>query len=502
MDSKPSIDYLTSSAQGVAFHSKHGTHFAFAILTSPATFGTPLFEELKSKGKSHEYMLIRNTAILRRMCLKYDTVNPVVEDRLTFLRPLYKRMKELQTETSTTRIARGFVQLFRQYSDKYHAKLSKALLEIDDSKEYIDMHGKRLNYLTAFNTTDSDSHHLLSTYISSLKAIGAMLNECSPAWRIFLLSSGFYSYLINLTDDDNETRFKVTLTHFERAIISSTLLSTGSNADIPTLSYEEEDAIRQLWPSAITISRRDGEDYFGPELTGDLDQLKIIHTDSTPYRIDSGSELSERATALYDMLIIDSPKTPTSSTSAKFPQKSVSELSTNIANGLKVLDELKQSEKSVNTHIGHSVTTETDFSRQTYVPPHSRGEADTSTPGSELRWKRVASRILFESPTCGFRVIRARPTESPDRQIPGEVVHVALHHTPELGEVVSNFWFKRFEIRPDGSYDLYLTKSGQFHRLLNLRDKAVKIEVRVNTRSLKESKEIIKETSSLWFVTE
>lgn len=276
MDLKPSKDYLTLRHPLPQFRSDNGSHLAFALVCSPTTYGVPLYEEMLAKNQANEYITVRNAAILRRECLRLDFLNPVVADRIDYLKELKQLLAHFSHSFSATRIARGTIQLLLKQMDKYQNQLVQRSLLIDSIGEYQDKFGKRLSYILAYLTTDDESHKLLSTYESLLRDIAHLVSTRPPLLKYLLLNTGFYSYIVILTDNEKETRFFPLLTARERALIKSHLTDLGESEFEGTLSSETDEAIRPLWPSSITISKHGDGDFFRSKSTHEFDHFGYV----------------------------------------------------------------------------------------------------------------------------------------------------------------------------------------------------------------------------------
>lgn len=501
MDLKPSKDYLTLRHPPPQFRSDHGSHLAFALVCSPTTYGFPLYEEMLAKNQAHEYVSVRNAAILRRECLRLDFLNPVVADRIEYLKELKRHVSYFSHSYSATRIARGTVSLLIKQMDKYQNRLVQHSMLIDSVNEYQDQFGKRLSYLLAFMSTDADSHKLLSTYESLLRDIATTLASRPPLLKYLFLNTGFYSYIVKLTNDEKETRFFPTLTARERAIIKAYLTDLGEDDHEGILSDEDENAIRPMWPSSITISKHGDGDFFRTNSTHEFDRFEYVTNSETKSVTEIGSvDVKEQGkllellrpsstTSFHRMNATHSPTTPPSATSVtwKTPNLHVpaTESSMTMAS--------PQSEAHDQFDLGGFTT-------------FSLKSSSDAQPPSQPSWRNgsvsnKAKRIRFSDRNCDLTIIRASASMSPDRLPPGNVAHVSFLSAIVHGQPLVDIFVKRFETKPDGSIDLFLTKQGKFNEILNAKQHIKAIRITVTQGGTTESKELTHDSSLLWFVS-
>jgi hypothetical protein len=507
---KPSKDYLTSRHPLPQFRSDNGSHLAFALVCSPTTYGVPLYEEMLAKNQAHEYISVRNAAILRRECLRLDFLNPVVADRIEYLKELKRSVAYFSHSFSATRIARGIVQLLLKQMDTYQNQLVQRSLLIDSISEYQDQFGKRLSYLLAFMTTDDESHKLLSTYESLLRDIALILSGRPQLLKYLLLNNGFYSYIVVLTDNEKETRFFPLLTARERALIKAHLTDLGESDHEGILSSEDDAVIRPMWPSLITISKHGNGDFFRSNSTHEFDTfgyvqnaetksvteiqavnvgnrgplLELLHPQAQiPLISSNGTDVPNRINTTHN------PTTPPSATPTTWtsPHSKVHFTESSM------LMASSQSEALGQIDHGRPRTTSPKPSSDAASPitPTWHGENATNK----------VKRISFSDQNCDLTIIRASASMSPERQSLGNVAHVSFLTTTANGQVSIDFFFKRFDFKPDGSIDLYLTKQGKFNEILNLRNKLVSIRIDITQGGTKESKELTQEASLSWFAT-
>jgi len=391
--------------------------------------------------------------------------------------------------------------MLTQQLDKYQNRLTQHLLLIDSVHEYQDQFGKRLSYLLSFNTTDNDSHKLLSTYESLLRDIAGLVSSRPLMLKYLLLNTDFFSTIIVLTNDDRETRFFPTLTARERAIIRGNLTNLGEDDSPGVLSPEDDAAIRPLWPSTITISRHGNDDFFRQHSTDEFDKFGII-TDPATCKVTEIAPVDNGDRGqLLNMLQISTSQTPSPTTET------------------------------------HNLSTPPSTSVQKWIPPHMRhNENESSNPMAKSPSERMSNpnspvyntpfstensdalqlepqtwrstnahhkvrRIRFSDKHCDLTFIRASASMSPDRQFPGDVTHVSFLPTTTARQPLFELFIKRFDMRPDGSIDLYLTKQSKFELILKNQKVINLIRIELTTGSTTESKELTPEASDLWFAT-
>jgi hypothetical protein len=383
--------------------------------------------------------------------------------------------------------------------DKYQNRLVQHLLLIDSVNEYQDQFGKRLSYILAFMTTDADSHKLLSTYETLLRDIANLLPSCPPLLKYLFLNTGFYSYIVKLTDDEKETRFFPTLTARERAIIKAHLTDIGESDHEGILSDEDDIAIRPMWPSSITISKHGNGDFFRTNSTHEFDRFGYVTNPETKSVTEIGPvdvgdpgtllELLRPSNATYSarMNVTHSPTTPPSATSSTW----------NLP-------------PTANKHTESSMTMASPQSEAHDHNDHGRPRTTSPQPSSDakpphqLSWRtgsvsNKVKRIRFSDENCDLTIIRASASMSPDRLSPGNVAHVSFLSAIVHGHALVDIFVKRFETKPDGSIDLYLTKQGKFNEILNAKTQINALRIVITQGGTKESKELTHKSSSLWF---
>lgn len=501
MDFKPSRDYLTLRQYPPQFCSNNCSHLAFAIICSSTTYGTPLHMEMQAKNQASEYVTVRNAAILRRECLRLDFLNPVVANRIEYLRAVKLTVSHFSQFYSATRIARGFVNMLIQQLDKYQSRLIQHLLLIDSVQEYQDQFGKRLSYLLSFNTTDDDSHKLLSMYESLLRDIARLISSRPPILKYLLLNTDFFSTIIILTNDDRETRFFPTLTARERAIIRATLTDLGEDDSPGVLSPEDDHAIRPLWPSSITISRHGNDDYFRQYSTNEFDKFGTIADPATNKVTDIAPVDNGDRGHLLNLLAQSKSQTPS-------PTTETHTLQTPPSPPIKkwIPPHLRHTENESSNPMAKSPSERTSNPNSpVYNTPRSTENSDALQPEPQT-WKSTNAhhkvrRIRFSDKYCDLTFIRASASMSPDRQNLGDVTHVSFLPTTTARQPLFELYIKRFETRPDGSTDLYLTKQSKFNLILENQKAINLIRIELTNGSTKESKELTQEASDLWFAT-
>lgn len=510
MDLKPSKDYLTLRHPLPQFRSDNGSHLAFALVCSPTTYGVPLYEEMLAKNQANEYITVRNAAILRRECLRLDFLNPVVADRIDYLKELKQLLAHFSHSFSATRIARGTIQLLLKQMDKYQNQLVQRSLLIDSIGEYQDKFGKRLSYILAYLTTDDESHKLLSTYESLLRDIAHLVSTRPPLLKYLLLNTGFYSYIVILTDNEKETRFFPLLTARERALIKSHLTDLGESEFEGTLSSETDEAIRPLWPSSITISKHGDGDFFRSKSTHEFDHFGYVENLETKSVTEiQAVNFNNRGPLLELLHPAAHPRLDT--TQSSLGPKRITEThspttppSANTRKWLPPHMRIPAPESSKTTASPQSEALDLpDQCRPRTTSPKPSSNAASPTmpkPHGENATNKV-KRICFSDENCDLTIIRASASMSPERHSLGNVAHVSFLTTTANGQISIEFFFKRFDLKPDGSIDLYLTKQGKFNEILNMKDKLMMIRIDVTQGGTKESKELTQETSQIWFVT-
>uniref|UniRef100_A0AB39A6I9 Uncharacterized protein n=1 Tax=Fusarium solani partitivirus 3 TaxID=3237256 RepID=A0AB39A6I9_9VIRU len=501
MDFKPSRDYLTLRQYPPQFCSNNCSNLAFAIICSPTTYGTPLYMEMQAKNQASEYVTVRNAAILRRECLRLDFLNPVVANRIEYLRAVKLTVSHFSQFYSATRIARGFVNMLVQHLDKYQNRLTQHLLLIETVQEYQDQFGKRLSYLLSFNTTDDDSHKQLSMYESLLRDISQLVSSRPPILKYLLLNTDFFSVIITLTNDDRETRFFPTLTARERAIIRANLTNLGEDDSPGVLSPEDDSAIRPLWPSSITISRHGNDDYFRQRSTDEFDKFGHVTDPATKTVTDIAPVDNGDRGYLLNLLHQSKSETPSPTTETHTLQTPPSISAGTWTKPLQLNNENESSNTMAKSPDNRTSNPNSPLS----VTFSNRGDSDALHTQPQT-WKTSNAshnvrRIRFSNKHCDLTFIRASASMSPERQTLGDVTHVSFLPNANARQPLFELFIKRFDIRMDGSIDLYLTKQAKFKLILE-NQKAIKlIRCELTTGSTKESKELTPETSDLWFVT-
>jgi hypothetical protein len=350
-------------------------------------------------------------------------------------------------------------------------------------------------------STDADSHKLLSTYESLLRDIATILASRPPLLKYLFLNTGFYSYIVKLTDDEKETRFFPTLTARERAIIKAHLTDYGEDDHEGILSDEDENAIRPMWPSSITISKHGDGDFFRTNSTHEFDRFGYVTNSETKSVTEIGFVDNGEQGKLLELLrpgsttnshrinATHSPTTPPSATSTiwKIPNLRIPATESSMT--------MASPQSEAHDH--------TDHGRLKTISLKSSSDAQ---PPSQPSWRNGSvsnkvKRIRFSDNNCDLTIIRASASMSPERLSPGNVAHVSFLSAIVYGHALVDIFIKRFETKPDGSIDLYLTKQGKFNEILNAKQQIKALRITVTQGGTTESKEITQDSNTLWFET-
>lgn len=519
MDSFPTRDLLTLRENPPQLKTRTATKIAFAILCSPTTYGVLLQKELASMNREHEYLAIRNAAILRRECLKTDILNPNIQKRTQYLKALVRTIKSLSSQNDTEMIARNLSQFIVDQAKTSTTVLNNFLREHSSLQEYHDQAPRRLSLALSFNAATLATAKLLSDYESTIRLLANVIIAENQVFKKFLLLDGFTSCYIVLTNNDLDTTFFVTLLDRERALLQTHLLAIGEFPTAEPLSEQEHDLFSRHWQSKITIDRHKESDYFKFSKLNEFDHFRVIPPAvSTPDHT-AANKLPQIQTSLMNMMRYGAV-TPSPASTARSPTPATAEPSTATSNkrisfdgtpitSKETSDEAKaklKSELTSATTANELIAAQATSSKATSASPFSTTNTSSITEMMKqtslysLHLSNVIGlTISFECDTHKLRFVRANASQSPDKQRPGDVVHVRVLERSTNQRPFSDLYFKRFTVSDTNVVSLFVTRRLDFQRLLEAKTEAKSLEMKITRGTQTELVEITRSNTSMWF---
>jgi len=519
MDSMPERDLLTTRQSPPPLTVRDVSRTAFAIICSPTTYGTPLQSEMTNSNRGSEYITVRNAAILRRECLKLDYVNPVVFRRNQYLRKLQHLFQYLDPQVEFTKIVSTFIQFMNEQLVEYNTRLTNELIHVTSVIEYQSSAGQRLDELVKFNNHDPNAHKLMSENESIIKSIAHRVSNEHTIMKYLLLSTGYTSCIVRLSNNDDETRFFPVLLDRERSLLGYHLKRLGEDHLPPALPVNIEQTICQLWPTSITIDRGTSHDFFLLQESSELNEFKRIPNPRTDVLPDSSPTTRDQNTGLLRLLttsssaenspVISKDETFPSPMNAKPQSKHVTNRDSDGSNS-----SFKQQLRSTSTNSVGAYKPPTSERPVSY--PSGRQRA---TPGdrimneahldnllafnhvpSTLRSSTDAQVITLKNDDRTAYIRKVTPKECPPTRLPGEVIHVSVFSGAHNTTPVLTYSCRSFIEQPSGVFTLFFTKVGRFNAILGTKETATAIKLTVVLKHKQESVEILKSADPQWFV--
>lgn len=523
MDSYPTRDFLTVSENPPPLTIRNATRIAFATICSPTTYGVLLHKELTAKGKEHEYLATRNAAILRRECLRTDFLNPVISRRTSYLKAVSKLLSQLENLTEMNLIAQQYSDFFASWSESSANALNSTIREISSLSEYYDRDGPRLSLALSYKSSNAETAKALSEYERMITYLALQLMTTDPILLSVLLDEGYLSCRIVLTNNDLETRFFPILLDRERSLIYANFKSYGFKYDHAPIQGVINDQFVHHWKSSITIDRHNDSNYFHVEDNNEFDHFKLLEITNDQQSSDSGNKPAKLETSLMNLMLHgDSPiqKTqPVESTTQPPPESLLKYLQNSY--GPATLGTTSHDERSLSRMLDvySGTTDDLNLGRQPLTrdaPPvtsTTRRTQMTSTPAptelpemfkhpaqhAERLARTLSLAVNFKQEDRLFRIVRANASQSPDKQRPGDVVHVRVTSRRPYVDGIIDLYFKRFTVSDDNETSLYLTRQNQFQRLLEMADAAEVLSIHTTRGTRKELVEMTKGKANLWF---
>merc|ERR1712000_750642 len=124
--------------------------------------------------------------------------------------------------------------------------------------------------------------------------------------KYLLLSTGYTSCIVRLSNNDDETRFFPVLLDRERSLLGYHLKRLGEDHLPPALPVNIEQTICQLWPTSIPIDRGTSHDFFLLQESSELNEFKRIPNPRTDVLPDSSPTTRDQNTGLLRLLTTSS----------------------------------------------------------------------------------------------------------------------------------------------------------------------------------------------------
>jgi len=489
MDSLPAKDFLTSQANPPTLKIKTATRTSFAIICSPTTYGTLLQKELQQKGRTNEYLSIRNAALLKRECLRLNYLNPTVSDRLHHLRILIHTLKQIESHeinaTDSETIISTFFEVMKRLMGWHHTHLLADLYRAETIKRYCEITAERFIFATSTMNTEIDLHDAIAEHERLVQNMASIISRLSPLVQYLFLSEAEHSCLIHLTNNDDETLFQPLLIDRERALLHVHLQQFGIPAQAPELRSEETDLIRQLWPSTMSINRHGNSDYFRNASNHIFDQFTMFDnssfgqtsTNSTIHsRFDLQSISSIKSLLIRATQVSDRPQP------ADEPP-STQRISANHSNETNVSSE----------QTSNNITDVTTLEQ--FVQPLS----DDITLSATHAMHTTPLTLKVISGSLSITIFKAHPRDCPDRRPPGDVIHLSVTYTSAAIERPLEIFIKRFTLSENGELFLYITSGGKFRQLIDAIPSSTRIRLTITCNGQTELRETTRNQSQTWF---
>lgn len=523
MDSYPTRDYLTVNEDPPPLTIRNATRIAFATICSPTTYGVLLHKELTAKGKEHEYLATRNAAILRRECLRTDFLNPVISNRTSYLKAVSKLLSRLERLTEIDLIAQQYSDFFASWSESSANALNSTIREISSLSEYYDRNGPRLSLALSYKSSNAETAKVLSDYERTTTCLALQLMTLDPIFQSVLLDEGYLSCRIVLTNNDLETRFFPILLDREKSLILLNFKSHGYHYEHVPLQGVINDHFVRHWKSLITIDRHNDSNYFHIERNNKFDEFRLLEITNDQQSTESETKPPKLETSLMNLMLHgDSPIQKTQSIESPtqpLPESLLNQIQrdyTPIVPGTSTTSE-QSLRLAIDAHLRSLDVTNTGKQPLTQdavaeASTINRSQTNSTPKAIELsemckRPAQYAKRLArtpslavnFKTEDRHFRIIRANASQSPDKQRPGDVVHVRVTSRRPYIDGTIDLYFKRFTVSDDNKTSLYLTRQNQFQQLLEMADAAEVLSIHTTRGTQKELVEITKAKTNSWF---
>nr|UYD21359.1 hypothetical protein [Colletotrichum associated partitivirus 2] len=512
MDSYPTRDFLTVNENPPQLKVRTATKIAFATLCSPTTYGVLLHKELASKNKEHEYLAIRNAAILRRECLKTDILNPIISQRARYLGELTKLTRKLDSLTEMELIATQYCDFVAETARHSAIALNNSILGCVSVDDYLDRNGPRLSLALSFNSSTQATAKLLSDYEAKIRQLASQLTRSQPIFKFLLLDEGYLSCLVVLSNNDLETQFLPVLLDRERSLLKACLTQLGEEPQPTSPSQEILDLFNRLWRSKITIDRHKDTDFFTFDKLNEFDHFRIINVNNNVTENISANKQPKLQTSLMNLMrsgaTTPSPNSIVRSSTPFITESDSADIGKQVSfdgkcNSTELLP--NSNATSVSNELSSTNTAQTAvplrLNRPELPTPFEERKSFTidKQKARELA-RHIGLVVQFANVTYNIKFIRSIASQSPDKQRPGDVVHVRVYPRGPPAALPANIYIKRFTVSDTNQVSLFMTRQKEFQTLLELSEWAARVEVVVTRGTLKELVEIDNETANQWFV--
>lgn len=511
MDSYPNRDLLTINENPPPLIIRTACKIAFALICHPIAYGTKLHDEMVAKGTSHEYLATRNAVILRRECLRMDYLNPNINQRTQYLKSVTKLLSSLNELDDTSVIARKYCEFFTRCSESANNALWTMTADIKTVNQYLDLNGPRLSLALGHNSSNSSTARSLSDYEASIATLAKQLINTTSTLRSVLLNESVYSCVTIISKDDRKTRFFPTLTTREKSLIQSNLTSLGADFSNEKLTQSENDHFQEHWTSQILISLDELKSLTPQEEENEFNHFKKIEPSPTLRAELSNLRLPTPEVTLATLMMSRYPPSQSPIDLDPFappqPCPKHDELilaerpMTYRANSPQLLTQQKQATTDQQTPLTAPDAPDRTTGLEEYLPTGSEFNRmlDYITHNAKYLSGKLNTELLLTQNARRFLFTRRRASDCPDKHPPGDVVHVSVTSRDKQIDGITDLYVKRFTISDTNDVTLFLTRQNQLQTIFEVANTAIAVKFLITRGTLKESVEITKSKTNLWF---